>query len=218
MKYILRGNSSIHIIGTVNQEDKYIMETLNTLNFISKAKRIEVHPKMNFQTKNQTANENHISQLLEQIQFLENEKKALRIENETLQVELDIEKEKEPNKILEQESIIKDLKEKISIFKKNKEDLDKTIILKNKRYLERKRTKNNGNYKIFTSINYLRPKLKKKRKRSIDLKSLVYNSQEKDKLKFLTSKQKSIDFGKIIIKILIKRKQIHKNNEFQTKF
>lgn len=74
----------MHVIGTVNQEDSYIMETLNTLNFISKAKKIDINPKMNFQTKNESASKKTIAELLEKVKRLEAQKQSLAEENARL--------------------------------------------------------------------------------------------------------------------------------------
>lgn len=74
----------MHIIGTVNQEDSYIMETLNTLNFITKARKIKIDPKMNFQTKNDGSQQKQMALLLERIKVLEEENQKLKEDQERL--------------------------------------------------------------------------------------------------------------------------------------
>lgn len=197
MKYILKGNSSIHVIGTVNQEDKYIMETLNTLNFISKAKQIDIQPKMNFQTKNENVKEKQLTTLLEKVQYLEADRKGLRAEADSLRVKFEIEKSRFTERLREKEAMILKLKEQVSELEKSRaEDLDKTVLVSSKRPVERPKPVSGKARMVQHSFNYLHPKLKKERKRYPKLNSIIYNSQEKEKLKFLDSFNKSIDFGK----------------------
>lgn len=54
LKEIFNGNSHFAIMGNVLPYNKYINETLNTLNFVSLAKSIATNPKINFVTKNNT--------------------------------------------------------------------------------------------------------------------------------------------------------------------
>jgi hypothetical protein len=199
LKFILKGNASIHIIGTVNQEDRHIMETLNTLNFISKAKRIEIQPKMNFQTKNDNIKERQLANLLEKVQLLEANSKILKTENENLQRKFEMERKKEEERIRDKDALIKDLKERVAHLEKSVEhqDLNKTVVVKSKRFTERKSPKKAFVGKIGCVYNYLHPILKKEKKRYPRLNSIIYNSQDKDKLKFLDNFNKSIDFGKI---------------------
>ena len=200
LKYILRGNSSIHIIGTINQEDKHIMETLNTLNFISKAKKIDVHPKMNFKTKNENINEKNLTNLIEKIKFLEQEKEVLSNENQNLKVQLDILKNKDIEKNSDKDKIIQKLKLKIELLEKSKikknPDLDKTVVVKSKRFNDKKQMRSNNTNEINLNYNHIQPILKMKKRKVHNIESEVYNSSEKDELVFLKKFNKSIDFGK----------------------
>lgn len=95
LKEILQGNSSIKIVGTINQEDRHLLETLNTLNFISKAKKIRINPKMNFKTCNDTAKDLKIQELMSSLRHLEAENRILEEENQSLRKRVEIEKQKE---------------------------------------------------------------------------------------------------------------------------
>ena len=144
------------------------METLNTLNFISKAKKINVHPKMNFQTKNDNAKEKHISRLIEKVQFLEKEKEVLQSENESLKVKLEIEKQRDQLKLQEKDSTIEEMNKKILELQKKlikMEDLDKTIVVKSKPFNDRKKQKQTLSNQIAFCSNYMRPKLKMEKKK-----------------------------------------------------
>ena len=182
------------------------METLNTLNFISKAKRIDVRPKMNFQTKSEGAKEKQISALLEKIQFLEHEKTVLLSENENLKVKLKMEKQKESSEMKEKESTIQNLKQKISVLEERRlsvdGDLDKTVVVKSKRFAERK---SKGASDVMFSYNHLQPKLRREKKRGPNADSGVYTSSGKDNLCFLKTFNKSFDFGTQIEVLKIRR-------------
>ena len=54
LKDIFSGNSHFGIIGHVLPYQRYLNESINTLNFVSLAKLIETNPKINFQTKDNT--------------------------------------------------------------------------------------------------------------------------------------------------------------------
>lgn len=194
------------------------METLNTLNFISKAKRIDVHPKMNFQTKSEGAREKQITSLLEKIQFLENEKKVLVSENENLKVKLKMEKQKESSQMKEKESTIQNLKQKISVLEEKQisvdGDLDKTVVVKNKRFPERKHKTAN---EVEFSYNHLQPKVPRQRKRGPDSESGIYSSGKKGKLNFLKTFNKSIDFGRKTKEIKIRHQIFQKIMSTQAK-
>jgi hypothetical protein len=191
------------VIGTINQEDKHIMETLNTLNFISKAKKIDVHPKMNFKTKNENINEKNIQHLIEKIRFLEKEKEILSNENENLKVQLEINKKKEIENSEKQEKIIQNLKQKNSIltnFQSQKnQDLDKTVLVSSKRFNDKKRLSMIQNNKISLSYNHLQPIIKFEKKRIPNIESEVYNSNEREELQFIKKFNKSIDFGTFLV-------------------
>ena len=95
---------------------------------------------MNFKTENETAKDKNIKQLLQKINFLENENKVLSQENESLKVKIKIDKNNFQKNLVQSED---DLRFKIDQLKtqinnitlENKTkilDLNKTVLVGNK--------------------------------------------------------------------------------------
>ena len=98
-------------MGTINQEDQHLVETLNTLNFISKAKRIRINPKMNFKTRDDSLKDLKIQELLQSVSHLE-------AENENLKKHVQIERQKSQ----EFEGL------NLSVIKQNQEEMKEKIM------------------------------------------------------------------------------------------
>lgn len=187
------------MIGTVNQEDSYIMETLNTLNFISKAKKIDINPKMNFQTKSESANKKYISELLETIGKLEDQNKALARQNADLKSRgQDPSKDKLEKMRVESQQLrrqITDLRGKMQKMVRNLEE--KKRRLRSMREKEKKKaTSDLKMLKIESALNYLQPQFKAKRVKNKKHTSLAKKTPKMDKISSLSKRNKSTNLGK----------------------
>lgn len=196
LKDILKGNSAVHVIGTVNQEDSFIMETLNTLNFISKAKKIDINPKMNFQTKSESANKKYIADLLDKIDKLEQENEKLTRENGELKQNEgnaskgNLEKVRKENKKLVEQ--VTQMREKMQKMAKKLEENKKSLKLFKEKEKKRE-TSDLESLRIESALNYLQPKFKAKRRKINKHASLA---KKIEKIPKHDKRNKSTNLGK----------------------
>ena len=175
------------------------METLNTLNFITKAKKIDINPKMNCQTKGGQENQKHISHLIEKLKNLENINKNLQEENENLKKKINNSGHDKINKMVKEKqnltkqlSLLKsEMSQMKNVFKEKEYEYQKKIK-KMSILIKKSKPKTVIKYNINSSFNYLQPKYNRKKKKNSRIESLSKSTHNnKPEIK----SNKSIDLG-----------------------
>jgi DNA repair exonuclease SbcCD ATPase subunit len=181
------------------------METLNTLNFISKAKKIDINPKMNCQTNKGIENQKQISQLLEKIKDLEMLNQDLTQENENLKTKINNSGHQKIDKMTkEKKSLlnkINHLKTKISEMEKESRQREfayEKKIKKMSQIIKKYKEKNliDRIYCITSSYNYIQPLYLREKEKTQRIVSLSKTKRDDIKETDNINSNNSIDFRK----------------------